>query len=608
MSESTSAGASSIERQFWLLQRLQPETRAYHIGSVFRIRGDLGVAELKGAFEDLVARHSVLRTTFEERGGALQRRVHATLPPVFEEEDATRSIEPDGDAVAAELRRPFDLARGPLLRLHLWRCAPDDHVLAWTMPHIVTDLASKSLLAAELSERYALRRAGRAAPPVCAPASEQYPAFAAWEREWLQGDAAHRAEDYFAERLAAVPPPLALPEDRPRPPVQSARGARIPFELPPDLAGSLEDVAAEWQSKPFLVLLTAYALLLSRYAGEERVVIGVPFTNRRREASHSTVGCFVNILPVPVDRTGDPPFRGLLQRVRETLLAHHRHQELSLERIVARCRPTRDTSRNPLFQAGFTFEPPMALTLEGLEVTSYKVHAGGAQLDVFLSLWKTGQGFAGQLEYCADLFQPTTVERLVRNYLSLLERVLDAHVAATVPVSRLDVMHPAESELVVRGWNATDVRYQAPERLDQLFLRQVELTPDAPALRMGPRRWSYRELADHARTLALELRGLGVGPGDRVGLYLERSFEMVTAILATVLAGAAYVPIDPEYPEHRIRLLLEDARPRCVLTHGASPVPTWLPADVPAWPVRLDAPGGPRRSRPPPSRPRTRPT
>ncbi len=585
MSDPASSGASSLQRQFWLLQRLLPETRAYHVGSVFRIRGHLDVRALEGAFEDLIARHAALRTTFEERDGGLRQRVHPASPPDFDE--IAIGVEPEGEEVTTELRRPFDLARGPLLRVRLWRRAPDDHVLAWTMHHVVCDLATKTMLAAELSARYALRRAGHAPPFALAPGPEQYPAFAGWEREWLAGDEARRAEDYFAEQLRVVPPPLALPEDRPRPPVQSPRGARVTFELGSAFTGRLESASADWRTKPFLVLLTAYALLLSRYGGEERVVIGVPFSNRRREPSQSTVGCFVNTLPVPVERAGDPAFLELLRRIRGTFLGHHRHQELPLERIVALCRPARDTGRNPLFQAGFTFEPPMDLALEGLEVTSFKAHAGGAQLDVFMTLWKGRDGFSGHLEYCTDLFHAATIERLVRNYRALLEHILEPKIAQTVPVSRLDILHRSERELVVRTWNATDVSYAAPARLHELFRRQVERSPDAPALRMGARRWSYRELAGHALALALDLRASGVEPGDRVGLYMERSFEMVTAILGTVLAGAAYVPIDPEYPPHRIQLMLEDARPKCVLTHGEL-ARSWRPAGVPVRPVRLD--------------------
>ncbi len=584
MSDPASSGASSVQRQFWLLQNLLPETRAYHVGSVFRIRGHLDVRALEGAFEDLIARHAALRTTFEEHDGGLRQRVHATSP--LDLEELAIGVEPEGEEVAAELRRPFDLARGPLLRVRLWRGAPDDCVLAWTMHHIVCDLATKTMLAAELSARYALRRRGHAPPPVLAPGPEQYPAFAAWEREWFASDAARRAEGYFAEQLRVVPPPLALPEDRPRPPVQSPRGARVTFELGLAFTSRLERAAADWRTKPFLVLLAAYALLLSRYGGEERVVVGVPFSNRRRESTQSTVGCLVNTLPVLIDRAGDPTFLSLLRRIREVFLGHHRHQELPLERIVALCRPARDAGRNPLFQAGFTFEPPMDLALDGVEVTSFKAHAGGAQLDVFMTVWKGRDGFSGHLEYCADLFDAATIERLVRNYQTLLEHVLGPEIAETVPVSRLRILHRSERELVVRTWNATDVPYAAAP-LHELFLRQVERSPDAPALRMGTRRWSYRELAGHARALALELRASGVEPGDRVGLYMERSFEMVTAILGTVLAGAAYVPIDPEYPPHRIQLMLEDAQPKCVLTHGEL-AGSFRPGGVPVRPVRLD--------------------
>ena len=459
--------ASAAERQFWLLQRLTPETRAYHVGSVFALRGDLDVAALRGAFEDLAARHEALRCTFRERAGALERLPAATSPVAFELVEHA-GVEPGGAEVAAELRRPFDLAGGPLLRVRLWRNGPGAWVLCWTMHHAVSDLATKELLAAELAERYALRRAGRALPP--RPAPHQVSQHAAWERGWLASDAARRAEEYFATLLAIPPPPLALPGDHPRPPLQSARGAVVRIALGAELSGRLREAAARWRTRPFLVLLTAYALLLARQGGEERVAVGVPFTNRRREESQDAAGCFVHVLPVPVDGGGDPTFVELLRRLRETFLGHHRHQELPLERIVARCRLARDPSRNPLFQAGFTFEPPLALSLDGLEVTSLKAHAGGAQLDVFLTVWEDGTGFAGQLEYCADLFAPATIERLLRSLQTLLSHVLEAGVAERLPLSRLRILAPEERALVLEGFNATEVIRDAPERLDELLL------------------------------------------------------------------------------------------------------------------------------------------
>jgi hypothetical protein len=255
-------------------------------------------------------------------------------------------VQPDGPEVTEEIQRAFDLGRGPLLRVCVWRNAPDEHVIAWTMHHVVTDLATKSLLARELSERYALRKAGVAAPAVPAPSELQYDAFAGLERSWLESDAARVAEDYFAAHLEPLPPPLALAEDRPRPATQSPRGARIEFTLDAALAHRLQRTCETWQVKPFLVLFTAYALLLARYGGAERVAIGVPFTNRRREAVQGTVGCFVNTLPVVLDRTGDPTFAELLRRARTTFLGHHRNQELPLERIISRCRPPRDPGRN----------------------------------------------------------------------------------------------------------------------------------------------------------------------------------------------------------------------------------------------------------------------
>jgi amino acid adenylation domain-containing protein len=561
---STLHPASSVQRQFWLLQQLLPESRAYHIGARLDVSGELDWGALAGAFQDVVARHAALRTTFESQDGALWQRVHAALPPQLDVVDGPCSE----DDVQAELARLFDLSRGPLLRARLWRCGPREAVLVWTMHHIVTDLAAKNAIAADLSACYSARRTG-APPPPPVPDEAQYPAVVEADRRWAESEEARRAEEYFAEALASRPPPLALPTDRPRPALQSHRGAVVHFRLGGRLAVQLEAAAARWATKPFLVLFTAYSLLLARLSGEGGgVVVGVPFTNRRRPGSATTVGCFVNTLPVPVETAGEGTFPELLHQIRRRFLEHHRRQELPLERIVARCRPARDPARNPLFQAGFTFEPPVDLELPGLTIRSRKAHAGGAQLDVWLTMWEDGGDFAGQLEYCADLFEPASVQRWVEGYLALLGQLVEPGTEAA-PAARLPVMGPREREQVVEGFNATTTTYPGLQRLDSLLLEQAARTPDAVALRMGERSWSYRELVRRARALAAELRRAGVQRGDRVGVFMERSFEMVTALHATVLAGGAYVPLEPDLPARRIENMLEDAAPRLVLTAGA---------------------------------------
>ncbi len=562
--------ASSLQRQFWLLAQLQPESSAYHVAALFRITGPLDIHALARACERLAARHAALRTTFAQQGGTLLQRVHADLPPAFRIEHTAQDA--DSVVLAAELRAPFDLEVGPLLRFGVWPASEGGHWLTWTMHHIVCDLASKNRLAHELGLDYArelgLAQLGSLPHAWPEPTPTHYPDFAAAEQTFLASETAKHAEDYFAEHLRAPSDALALPEDHPRPKLQSPRGRHVPFALPASVVSALQARSRELATKPFLLLLCGYATLLARYSRHERVTLGVPFTNRRRQADHDTVGCFVNNLPLAVDLTGEPTFAELFRRVRASMLGHHRHQELPLERIVARVKPPRDPSRNALFQAGFAFEPAPTLTLAGLETQSLDVHAGGAQLDVFMTLWETADGFSGRLEYCSDLYDLPNMQQLVRCYLALLEHALAPEAFASTALMRLPLMAAEDHDRVVHTYNRTERAYPGPQRMHEAFLAQCARTPDATALRFGARDVSYDELRARASALAGELRALGIGRGDRVALFMERSLEMVVSIYGTLLAGAAYVPLDPDFPAQRIGFMLEDAQPRAVLSHA----------------------------------------
>ncbi len=555
--------ASSVQRQFWLLQRLQPESRAYHVASVFRISGHLDVNALRNAFQKLVARHESLRTTFEERDGVLFQRV--SLLGQMAVETSNELAVPNSAEIEAEITKPFELERGPLLRVRVWQTTSDEHVLAWTMHHVVVDLASKDILSRELGTLYATYLGGLEVD--LEPRNHRYSDFCVAEAAWRRSEKAQNAEDYFYAHLVGEMPPLALPLDHPRPPLQSHRGARVVFELGDTLGSELDRIASKRQAPPFVILLSAFALTLGRYSAASRVVLGVPFTNRRRAESKDTVGCFVNTLPVSVDVSGNLTFHQVREQVRQVMLGHHRHQEISLDQILGRVRPTRDASRNPLYQAGFTFEYPMQLELAGARIENLRVHPGGSQLDLFLTMWQAEGKWHGHLEYCSELFDLATMQRFISNYLALLERALDSETAATKPVGRLDCLSAREQQQVIVDFNRTEHHFGRSELMHELFLEQAAKTPDAVAVRWSARQFTYRELQEYAQGLANELRAEGVRDGDRVGIYMPRSIEMVVSVLAVLLAGAAYVPIDPEFPLQRIEYVLEDAQPRCVLGH-----------------------------------------
>jgi non-ribosomal peptide synthetase component F len=399
--------------------------------------------------------------------------------------------------------------------------------LALAAHHIALDLRSKELISGDIAALYAHYHFGEPFPP---PPPYNYEKVAGDEGTESQGEKADRALAYFTQHLNPIPAPLALPADYPRSKTYPVSGARELFFLDGELAALLRARAATLHTKPFLLLLAAWSILLGRYSASERVAVGVPFTNRRRTDWQDVVGCFVNNLPLVVE-IGDHNFDTVVAQIRGRMLGHHRHQEVPLARILERIKPVRDPSRNSVFQAGFTFEPPMSLRLPGVEVTSTKIHSGGTQLDVFMTFWETDQGIAGQIEYATEIFDSATVVRLARNFKQLLHHGLTQ---GTQSVTTLDWLDPAEWDQVLYGFNQTDVTWSAPELLHDLFLEQVVRTPDAVALSMAESKVTYSELRERSLALAARLAKEGVGPGDLVGIYMHRSLELVTSLLGVL--------------------------------------------------------------------------
>ena len=550
-----------MQRQFWLLWELAPSGTAYHVPALFHLRGPFNKGALVAALEDLVRRHDVFRTTFREENGELFALVHETLAPVITFGETP--VDADDASLRSIHTAPFDLRTGPILRAHIAPARDGGHWLALAAHHVALDLRSKELMSEDIAALYAHHHFGEPFPP---PRPYNYEKVAADEGTESQGEKADRALAYFTQHLNPIPAPLALPADYPRSKTYPVYGARELFSLDGELAALLRARAATLHTKPFLLLLAAWSILLGRYSASERVAVGVPFTNRRRTDWQEVVGCFVNNLPLVVE-IGDHNFDTVVAQIRGRMRGHHRHQEVPLARILERIKPVRDPSRNSVFQAGFTFEPPMSLRLSGVEVTSTKIHSGGTQLDVFMTLWEADQGIAGQIEYATEIFDSATVIRLARNFKQLLHQCLTE---GTQSVTTLDWLDSAEKDKVLNGFNQTDVTWSAPELLHDLFLEQVVRTPDAVALSMAESKVTYSELRERSLALAARLAKEGVGPGDLVGIYMHRSLELVTSLLGVLLAGAAYVPIDPEYPPLRVMHMLEDAKPRLVLGHAAT--------------------------------------
>jgi amino acid adenylation domain-containing protein len=523
---------------------------------------------LAQTLQEVVRRHEALRTTFIAAEGRPVQVIGPARPFALPVVDlgAPPGAEREAEALALagqEARRPFDLAGGPLLRAALLRLGADEHVLLVTLHHIVADGWSLGVLVREVAALYEAFARGRPAPLPELPI--QYADFAHWQRQWLRGEVLEAQLAYWKRQLAGPPAALGLPTDRPRPAVQSYRGARHAFGLPGPLSEALRGLSRREGATPFMTLLAALQALLGRYTGQADVSVGSPVANRNRAETEGLIGFFVNTLVLRTDLSGNPTFRELLGRVRAVALGAYAHQDLPFEQLVGALQPERDLSRSPLFQVLFVLQnaPLPALRLGQLTLSPVEVEGGTAKFDLTLSLMDTGQGLEGALEYNTDLFDAATVARMAEHFQTLL-----AGIAADAGqrLADLPLLAEAERRQLLVEWNATAAPFPADACLHELFERQVERGPEAVALVCQEEQLSYAELNARANRLAHHLRERGVGPEARVGLCLERGVEMVVAVLAVLKAGGAYVPLDPDYPSRRLGFMLHDAGVAVLLT------------------------------------------
>ncbi|MCF6524682.1 amino acid adenylation domain-containing protein, partial [Streptomyces sp. JJ36] len=584
--------ASFSQARMWFLDRLTPGNATYNIPGALRLHGTLDLDAWRRALNEITRRHEALRTTFGEEDGEPVQIVAEAAEPEFTVRDCSGLRGPEGEAALQELAReefarPFDLTRGPLLRVTFLRFAPDEHVLLLTMHHIVGDLWSTSVAFAELIELYGAYTTGRA--PDLPELPVQYADYAAWQRKRLDGDALRGELAYWKETLAGAPAVLELPTDRPRPPVQTTRGASRPFRLSREAGEALRELSRREGATPFMAMLAAFQVLLHRWSRQDDLVVGVPVAGRGRPETERLIGLFTNMLPLRTDLSGDPGFRTLLDRVRRACLGGFAHQELPFERLVEEVRPPRDLSRSPVFQVSFLFQniPLPEFDGVGLRVEPVYVESATARFDLELQVFDRPEGFSGWFEFNTDLFDPDTVERMSRH----LELLVEALVAEPDrPVGAVPMLTADERHLLRHAWNDTRREWPAPLAAHQRFAAQAARTPDAEALRTadGAEALSYAELAAQAGALARTLRSLGTGPGDLVGICLDRTPQTVVAMLAVWQAGAAYVPMDPGFPPDRLAHTVRDSGMGVLLTRRAvRDRLTELPARV----LCLDEPG-----------------
>jgi amino acid adenylation domain-containing protein/non-ribosomal peptide synthase protein (TIGR01720 family) len=564
---------SFAQQRLWFIDQLQPGNTAYNIPFAVRLRGSLDAAALAASLDGVVSRHEALRTTFElrdlESGEPLQIIAPAAPRPLpVIDLSALPDPLPLGTAVhlaAAEAGRPFDLARGPLLRTLLLRLAPEEHALLLTLHHAVSDGWSTGVLVRELAALYPGHAAGRPAPlPPLPPLPVQYADFALWQREWLRGDVLTGQIGFWRELLAGAPTVLDLPTDFPRPAVARFRGARLDAPVPDEIAAAVRTLGRREGATVFMTLLAAFGTLLARSSGQPDVLVASAIANRNREEVEGLIGLFANTLALRVGTGGAPTFQEALAQVRETTLAAFAHQDLPFEKLVDALELPRDLSRNPLCQVMLTVQNLPGSSLQqipGLEVAPLgageRLGGGTTKLDLSLFVWDQGRGLAAGLEYDTDLFEPATVERFLGHLWTLLGAAVSAPGSR---VADLPLLTAAEREEIVR-WNDTACAYPLPVggTLTELIAAQAVRAPEAPALVFEGETVSYSELSLRAGRLARRLRRLGCGPDAPVGVLMERSAEMLVALLGVLEAGGAYLPLDPEYPRERLAWMIEDS-------------------------------------------------
>jgi amino acid adenylation domain-containing protein len=557
---------SYAQELMWLLDRLTPGGNAYNSPAATRLEGPLDVAALQRSLDALVARTEILRTTYDEVDGSPVQVVHPPAPVPIRVTDLTdlpaaeRQVKLDR-LLKQEAERPYDLRSDTMLRAMLLRLAPEDHVLLLTVHHIAVDGWSKAVLWRHLTALYDATVEGR--EPDLPEAPLQYADWAVWHRQWLEGGALDEQVAYWREQLAGVPELLELPTDRPRPAVRTGHGDRRDVLFDRGVLDGLHRIAREESSTLFVVALAAFATLLHRYTAQHDIVVATPIAGRNRVEVEDLVGYFMNTVAIRVDAGGDPTFRELVRRVRERVLGAFAHQEVPFERVVHEVNPTRDLSRTPLCQVMLVLQNQKRTQIAPtrLIATPYRHERDWAKFDLTVGLGERPAGLNTSWEFSTDLFDPPTVERMMRQFGVLLEAVV---ADPDRPVSAVPLLRPDETRQLA-AWESGGPA-AANARLHDVVAAAAADAPDAPAVRCDGHTVTAAELDARANRLAHHLQALGVGPERRVAVCLDRSVDLVVGLLGVLKAGGACVPLDPAHPPGRLRRLLEDSDPAVVLT------------------------------------------
>ncbi|HEY6802398.1 MAG TPA: non-ribosomal peptide synthase/polyketide synthase [Pyrinomonadaceae bacterium] len=564
---------SFAQQRLWFLDQLEPNSAVYNNPLAVRLTGKLNKEALERTLTEIVRRHEVLRTSFATVEGQAVQVIAPPSPVSLPELNISEMAEEEREALVRQLAgeeaaKPFDLARSPILRVQLVRLASEEHVVLLTMHHIISDGWSMGVFINEVVTLYRAYCEDRESP--LPELGVQYADFALWQRGWLQGEALDQQLRYWEKQLRDVAT-LELPADRPRPLLQSHKGANYSFTVDASVSERVKELSRGEGATLFMTLLAVFQVLLSRYSGQSDIVVGSPIAGRTRHEIEALIGFFVNTLVLRSDVNGAESFSMLLAQVKEVCLGAYAHQDIPFEKLVEELQPERDLSRSPLFQVMFVLQNVPggeAVELPGLRLSGLESESVTAKFDLLLTLSELPAqvgGINGNIEYSTDIFDETTIARMGSHFASLLEAIVDGPAR---PIAELQFLTAGEHEQLL-SWNQTQQQVGL-KLIHESFVEQVDQTPGSPALIFGPVQLSYVELNKRANQLASHLRSLGVGPETIVGVCFERGIEMVVALLGVLKSGAAYLPIDPEYPAERISFTLADAGVSLLLTHDAA--------------------------------------
>ncbi|MBC5800016.1 MAG: amino acid adenylation domain-containing protein [Candidatus Eremiobacteraeota bacterium] len=563
------APVSFAQQRLWLIDRLSPGSSAYNVRHAVRLRGPLDVVALQRSIDAIVDRHEILRTSFALVDGELMQFIAPTGTTALRFVDVSDLPHKDRESRAREIvsdeaTHGFDLEKGPLVRALLVRSGPTEHVFLTVMHHILTDDWSTGVFNRELAAFYEGYSGGEI--PELDELPIQYADFAAWQREWLQGDEFERQIGYWRERLAGAPGRIELPTDRPRSPHAGSDGASRSLIVSRAVLEQLHGFGNQHGATLFMTVLAAFNVLLYRYCGQTDLVVGLPISTRTRTELQDLIGFFVNTLALRTHVSGELSFTKLLQDVRDAALRAYEHQDVSFEQVVAELHPDRSVGETPLVNVLFHLQNKRgdtAARLPGTQAEPFPLGTTTAKFDIILRAAEMPDGLQCTISYRPDLFDGARIERMLSNFETLLESIVGTPEQS---VATLPLLPDAERRKVLVEWNDTATDYPAERTLAQAFEAQAQRSPGAVALSDGANETTYLKLDRRANQLAHHLRGYGVGDGDVVGICLERSVDTVLATLAVLKAGAVYLPLDPEYPPDRLEYMLRDAGARVVLT------------------------------------------